>query len=137
MPFTIVAVRHGISIFNRRASAREALFLASARVQEGVEAVRVFDAEGEFVSAPTLAEAARRQSGAASVQGAVNDAYKDLVTLDPNPPERSGVSFRIGSDATPASAPTEALPHRDPDSTASTPLRTGRVRVFRAKNSAG
>jgi len=135
MSFTIVAVRHGISIFNRRASPREALFLASARVQEGVEAVRVFGAEGEFVSAPTLAEAARRQSGAASVQGAVNDAYRDLIALDPNPPERSGVSFRIGADAPSESGASEPLPHRDAEPSAAAPVRTGRVRVFRAKTS--
>lgn len=134
MSFTIVAVRHGISIFNRRASPRDALFLASARVQEGVEAVRVFGAQGEFIAASALAEAARRQSGATSVQNAVNDAFKDLVTLDPNPPERRGESFRVGGDA-PANPAQEPLPRREAEPSQTEPVRTGRVRVFRAKSS--
>jgi hypothetical protein len=128
MPFTIVAERRGVSTYNRRKAAREALFLASSRVQEGAEKVLVYDERGQFVSAPTLAEAARDEVGAVrAVQKAVDEAIADLLTLSPQPyTESSGLTITVTSDA--AARPADATPP-EPETK---PVRSGRVRVFRA-----
>ena len=140
MSFTIVAVRLGVSIFNRRGSPREALFLASSRVQEGVEAVQVFEPTGEFVSVSVLAAAAQHQSSAvASVQRAVDAARNELLSLKPGPyVERMGLSIRVGAERVPDPRPVElrATVARGVSSDTQsipTPARAGRVRVFRAQ----
>ncbi|WP_336492411.1 hypothetical protein [Methylobacterium nigriterrae] len=135
MAFTIIAVRHGVSIFNRRVTPREALFLASSRVQDGAEAVQVYDDQSQFVSAATLADAARRQAGALdAVQQAVDQAVAELQALSAGPESRR-VTIRVGADPR---APAE--PHAEADVTQvavptepdEKPPRRGRVRVFRA-----
>ncbi|MCJ2020539.1 hypothetical protein MKK84_24450 [Methylobacterium sp. E-065] len=128
MPFTIVAERRGVSTYNRRQAAREALFLASSRVQEGAEKVQVYDELGQFVGAPSLAAAAREEVGAVrAVQKAVDDAIADLLTLSPQPyTESTGLTITVTSDD--ASRPAE---EKSPEPEA-VPVRSGRVRVFRA-----
>ena len=128
MPFIIVAERRGVSTYNRRNAAREALFLASSRVQEGAEKVLVYDEMGQFVSAPILAEAAREEVGAVrAVQKAVDDAIADLLTLSPQPyTESTGLKITVtsGEAARPA--------HEKPPEPETKPVTPGRVRIFRA-----
>lgn len=129
MIFTIVAKRNGVSVYNRRAAAREALFLASARVQEGADKVMVYDERWQFVSAAVLAEAARSQLGPGkSVKAAVDEAVADLQKLEPQPYVPSpGVTISLRGEAEPSASLAPAAPE-------SPPARTGRVRVFRARD---
>lgn len=128
MPFTIVAERRGVSTYNRRNAAREALFLASSRVQDGAEKVLVYDEMGQFVSAPILAEAAREEVGAVrAVQKAVDDAIADLLTLSPQPyTESTGLKITVTSGETARPA------HEKPPEPETKPVTSGRVRIFRA-----
>lgn len=128
MPFTIVAERHGVSIYNRKRAAREALFLASSRVREGAEKVLVYDERGQFISASALAEAARDQIGTAwGVEEAVDDAVAQLLTLQPESYVSSGcLTIPVKSDPLPNSKTLEL------GDSNSKPTNQGRVRVFRA-----
>ena len=128
MPFTIVAERHGVSIYNRRSAAREALFLASSRVREGAEKVLVYDETGQFISASALSEAARNRIGTArEVEKAVDDAVAELLTLEPRSYDSSG-GLTIAVRSEPVSSPmTVELVDSN-----SQPTKPGRVRVFRA-----
>jgi hypothetical protein len=61
MSYTIVSDRQGVTSRDSRETPQEALLLASALVQNGVEKVWVYDDLGRFVSASALAQIVRRQ----------------------------------------------------------------------------
>lgn len=122
MPFAVMTERQAVNTYTRRSTAREALFLASSRVQEGAEKVMVYDERGEFVGAAALAAAARNETGAVNaVQKALDEAVAELLTLEPQPYiPNSGLTIDV----------TAGLAMPQPVGAAAEPVK--RVRVFRA-----
>lgn len=103
MSYAIVAERHGLSIFNRAGTAVEALELAVARRRAGADAVYVRDHAWELVPAAVLERAVESERG-----GPADPALNEAVTV------RVGVTPDVSSEKT------------------SPPVRSGRVRVFKA-----
>lgn len=128
MPFTIKAERQTLSTYTRRNTARETLFLASSRVQDGAERVMVYDDRGQFIGAAALASAAREEVGAVNaVQKAVDAAVAELLTLEPQPYSPTG-GMKIDVAMTPS--PDSAV--AKPADVEANPVPRSRVRVFRA-----
>jgi hypothetical protein len=117
MSYTIVSERQGVTSRDSRATPQEALLLASALVQSGVEKIWVYDELGQFVSATALSQIAQQQVG--SVE-------------PPAPAESIDTTDLLASDVDPSQAVHEvdaaAAAQTTPDT--KLPIRSG-PRVFR------
>lgn len=128
MHFTIKADRQTTSTYARRKTAREALFLASSRVQDGAERVMVYDEREQFVGSTALALLAREEIGAVNaVQKAVDAAVAELLTLEPQPyTPTDGIRIDVPTRLNSEPAATK------PDDVETNAVPRSRVRVFRA-----
>lgn len=110
MPFTIVSERQGITSRDSRGTPQEALVLASALVQSGVEKIWVYDDVGRFVSASALSQIAR-QSVARDEPAAptANPDTTDLLACDGGP---SPSTPKVEVVAPAPTAPDTTLPTR-------------------------
>lgn len=83
MSYTIVSERQGVTSRDSRETPQEALLLASALVQSGVEKIWVYDDLGQFVSASALSQIAQREvTSAEPTTPAENIDATDLLASD-------------------------------------------------------